>query len=382
MSRRGGREDGRVRVLAAAVHLVGGIRTYLKYVYRHLAAEGFDLTILTLQSDEAEALRGDLAACGVNVRELKPGDGMLRLAAAIRRECRMHAPDVIHAQGFTAAVASAVGTARRSTPVMVTSHDVIEAHPLQERFTIARRVALRWALSRAAIVQSVSHDAQENLVDALPSLRSHPGLRVIMNGVQAAAFSPARGDGATSRAGPARFVFVGRPMPQKGFVDIIEACGSLVGRHDFAVTVCSDGGFIREYRAEIRRRGLDHLFRFRGFLPVVAEELHAADAQLMPSLWEACPLAPMEALIAGCPLIATSCIGLREVVAGSPALVVPPGAPAALASAMERVILEREALKAAALEYAPIASERFDVRHTSAALGRLLAEVAGRAHGA
>ena len=202
-----------------------------------------------------------------------------------------------------------------------------------------------------------------------------------MNGVDPTSFFPSQDQGDIPQLGPVRFVFVGRPMPQKGFVDIIGACKLLARRFDFLIIVCGDGGFIREYRAEIERSGLRSLFRFQGFLGAVAGQLRASDAQLMPSLWEACGIAAMEALIAGCPLIASNCIGLREVVAGSPALVVPPGSPEALASAMERVILERHALRAAALAYAPIASERFDVRHTSQALGRLLAEVAGRSRG-
>lgn len=45
----------------------------------------------------------------------------------------------------------------------------------------------------------------------------------------------------------------------------------------------------------------------------------------MPSRWVAFGLLAVEALCAGTPLIASDCIGLREVVEDTPAVVVPPG---------------------------------------------------------
>ena len=65
----------------------------------------------------------------------------------------------------------------------------------------------------------------------------------------------------------------------------------------------------------------------------------AADASLLPSAWENFPHTVMEALAVGCPVIATAVGGVPEVVRdGVNGLLVPPGDPAALASAVERLL--------------------------------------------
>ncbi len=55
----------------------------------------------------------------------------------------------------------------------------------------------------------------------------------------------------------------------------------------------------------------------------VAGAIKTVDVVVMPSLWEACGLLAMETLVCGTPLIATECIGLREVIKDTPAVVVP-----------------------------------------------------------
>ena len=50
----------------------------------------------------------------------------------------------------------------------------------------------------------------------------------------------------------------------------------------------------------------------------------------VPSLWEALPLLPMEAMVAGVPVLGTDCIGLREVLRDTPSRVVRAGEVGAL----------------------------------------------------
>ena len=262
-------------------------------------------------------------------------------------------------------------------PLMVTSHDVLRAHPLQEPLGLPTKLALMGALRRADVVQSVSHDAQENLVRSLPVLKKHPRLITIVNGVEVpgATCVPLASRYDTS---PVSFAFVGRLMPQKGFVDIVTAVELVRREIGLRVTVYGDGGYVREYRSSIQERGLSEHFVFSGFRADVRSALAHHDAQLMPSLWEACPLAAMEALVEGCPLVASSCIGLREVSAQTPAIRVSPGHPEELADAMLQVARTRLQLKEAALAFVPVARARFDIAHSAASIEWVIRELAQR----
>ncbi len=92
----------------------------------------------------------------------------------------------------------------------------------------------------------------------------------------------------------------------------------------------------------------------------------------MPSLWEACGLLAMEALVSGVPLIGTDCIGLREVIRDTPGMTVPIKDGLAIADALYREINcpSRQRFEAFREE----AATRFEVRKQSDALEHLIAE--------
>jgi glycosyltransferase involved in cell wall biosynthesis len=81
----------------------------------------------------------------------------------------------------------------------------------------------------------------------------------------------------------------------------------------------------------------------------------------------------MEAFVLGCPVVASECIGLKEVVRDTPAVVVKQtGDSKGLALALKEVIENGVNLKQDALEFVPKARARFDVRRTAADLDALL----------
>jgi glycosyltransferase involved in cell wall biosynthesis len=66
----------------------------------------------------------------------------------------------------------------------------------------------------------------------------------------------------------------------------------------------------------------------------------------------------MEAMAAGVPVLGTDCIGLREVLRGTPSRTVPAGDPAALCRGLEEAIADP--WTAAARDFAALARDRFD----------------------
>ena len=169
-------------------------------------------------------------------------------------------------------------------------------------------------------------------------------------------------------------------MAQKGFKFVLEMLERYRDLLQVTVhVVCFGwGGFIREEQAEIRRRGLSELF---SFLPATTEmpaALRGCDAVLMPSLWEAMPLLAMETLVAGVPLIASTCIGLREVCEGTPALMCAPGDSRSLVDAVNRFVSGRALHEAEAKRYQREAMRRFDRKETARRLWALYEATARR----
>jgi len=114
--------------------------------------------------------------------------------------------------------------------------------------------------------------------------------------------------------------------------------------------------------------GLEDRFVFAGFQPSAAGTVTELDAVVVPSRREACPLVAMEAMVLGCPLIASDCIGLRELTAGSPALSSRAGDASSLAGSIEQFLRHRDTLKERARAYVPTARQAFESAHTAQGL--------------
>jgi glycosyltransferase involved in cell wall biosynthesis len=176
--------------------------------------------------------------------------------------------------------------------------------------------------------------------------------------------------------------FLGRFMEQKGFLPLLDALALLAGRttaRPFHLVAVGSGDCERRYRARVESLGLGERVTFLQFVPDIAPTLRQLDLVVMPSLWEAAPLLAMEALYAGVPLLGTSCIGLRELLGGSPSVLVPPGDPAALADALAEAI--RSPWPEAALAYAATARQRFSAARSGRQLLALFDDLLMRGRG-
>jgi glycosyltransferase involved in cell wall biosynthesis len=233
---------------------------------------------------------------------------------------------------------------------------------------ILKKIALFAALSQCVMVESVSVAAQSNLSSILPRLPTRK-MTVMLNGVDTTAFKNAASRNLREELSlseqTAVIGFFGRCMRQKGFGLLVDAIEKLRGVHfgsELHVVCFGSGAFIREEQADIQKRGLSDAFTFIPFTADISGAMKGCDLVAMPSRWEACGLVAMEALSAGVPFVGSNCIGLREVLAGTPAVVVEAGDSESLAQGIiEGLNNGRHAFE----QYAPKAIERFDVRKTA-----------------
>ncbi|MEW6045684.1 MAG: glycosyltransferase family 4 protein [Bacillota bacterium] len=130
-----------------------------------------------------------------------------------------------------------------------------------------------------------------------------------------------------------------RLEPQKGVHVLLEALRLLPPRHpEFHCVIMGDGSERARLEARVRESGLEQRVFFTGKVVGASRWFTQCDIVCLPSLDEALPLSIIEAMAAGCAVVATSVGGIPEVVRdGVDGLLVPPGDPEALARALSRL---------------------------------------------
>jgi glycosyltransferase involved in cell wall biosynthesis len=128
----------------------------------------------------------------------------------------------------------------------------------------------------------------------------------------------------------------GRLDRQKAYHHLIEAARMVcLARPGARFAIAGDGPLRLELDALIRRFQLaDHVI-LCGFRPDVGTFLCALDLFVCSSLWEGLPIAVVEAMLLGKPVVATDVGGMSEIVRSTEGgSLVPPGDPEALAAAV------------------------------------------------
>jgi glycosyltransferase involved in cell wall biosynthesis len=367
---------------------VGGIRTYILYNYAALRAAGWRFTFVGPGDASFRAFARDLSGWdGAEFVEAPLRGKHCRLASTVREQLRTGRYSLIHSQGVTAAAQAVWANRGLGVPHLATAHDVFRPVQVAGVLGWAKLWFLARLLRRLDALIACGEDVRANLLEYLPGIEG-AGCRIvtIRNGIDVQRFARVVELESTSadlrgQLGVSNDVrllgFLGRFMEQKGFLPLIDALQRLAAKctaMPYRLVAVGSGDYEREYRAEVERRGLANVVRFLGYTPDIRPILQQLDVLVMPSLWEACPLLPMEAMVAGVPVLGSDCIGLREVLRDTPSRVVPVGDTEAWSSGLEQAILEpwTDRARAFALE----ARQRFDVTRAAEQLIQVFEESA------
>lgn len=307
-------------------------------------------------------LEMELRSAGVEVHCLGARhDFDLRWAGALRRLLQRDRFDVVHLHlpytaGVGRVVAWSLGTRRR--PRLVYTQHNVWRHTAPATRLLGR---MTWWMDDADLV--VSHAA----LDALP-----PALRrrseVLLHGIDTATALPS-GTREEVRAelgvgeGVVLVVSVANLREEKGYEVLLAAAKKVLDEGlPVRFVAVGHGPLEAEVRAEHARLGLGAEFFLAGMRRDVGRILAGSDVFVLASHHEGFPLAVMEALAAGVPVVATSVGDVATAVRhGVDGLVVPPGDPDALAGALGEVV--RDSPKRAAMTAAARAgAARFDIR--------------------
>lgn len=317
----------------------GGAERLLVSAARRLDTERFDVEVAYVLPHK-DALAGELRQAGLAVRCLG-GPGGRGWARHLARLLRCGRFDIVHTHSPVAAAAARV-LAPHGTRLIHTEHN------LWSRYRLPTRLANAITIGRNERVLAVSNSVATSVSPPRWLARS---LRVdtLIHGIDPADVVEGPQARAAARAelgltdDDVVVGTVGNLTPKKDHRTLLEALtrlnDGLAGAGAVRGVIVGDGPLAAQLTEDVTRLGLSGRVRLLGSRGDVPALLPAFDVFAMSSRHEGLSIALIEALAAGVPCVATDVGGVSEVVVhGESGLLVPPGDPDALATALSEVL--------------------------------------------
>jgi glycosyltransferase involved in cell wall biosynthesis len=167
--------------------------------------------------------------------------------------------------------------------------------------------------------------------------------------------------------------YVGRLSEEKGVNYLVEAGYALKEKtQKFKIIIIGDGPKRKELEDLTRSKGLEDKVVFTGFQSDVEEWLPALDVFVLPSLTEGTPMALLEAMSLGIPVIASAVGGVPSVVEnGINGLLVDPGNYRGLCEKIISIMKNQALREEMAIEGVNVIRKRFDVQEWCHKIERL-----------
>jgi glycosyltransferase involved in cell wall biosynthesis len=313
---------------------IGGMEVVAQDVSVELAHRGYAVEVLT--SD-------------IGIQDAPPvlSESGFRLRRLVSFECA-HTPlmwmlplrlmmlpknSVLHvhlAQVLLPEIALCVATLRRFPLVMHFHLDVEPSGKLGWLFLWYKKHILPFVLQKADRVIVFSKE-QEMFIHERYGVK-HSSVRIIPNGISAKSGIGLSGDALHT---PMRILYVGRLTVQKCIERLIESVPLLP--FPVAVTIVGDGED-REKLEELAREKCSGAVVFEGMKTLAEARTYfsKSDVFVIPSDKEGMPIAIIEAMTAGLPVVGSNVMGIRELLEGVGVLVENPS-PESFAEALKRL---------------------------------------------
>lgn len=309
-----GMAPARPRVLQVVDSLDrGGAQKVVVELSGMLGRRGIDVTVLALTDDREHSVRRALEGAGARVVAIPAGSrrGLVDLRRLVRMALfvRRGRFDVVHTHLFYANVLGCLAARAGGAPAVATLHSAgrgPRGHDgLKERL---EGLVLRRCAARVVAVG-------ESVAEAQPNKARKGRMVVLRNPV-----------GAGARLGPRErrrlrdemggdegtmLVSVGRLAPEKGVADLVRAMALVRRSHPSAkLALAGTGAGLGELRELVTSLALEESVRLLGWRDDVPRLLAASDVYISGSYWEGLPMAILEAMAAGLPIVAS---GVGEV---------------------------------------------------------------------
>jgi glycosyltransferase involved in cell wall biosynthesis len=295
---------------------MGGVETHSFEVGRRMAAIGHAIHVLT--GDPTGDLPREEIAARMRISRVAvyPRSSDISFAPGMFGKILRTKVDIIHIQGFHSFVPpiAALAAIRSSAPFVITFHSGGHSSQFRNAIRGAQCATFRPLIARAEKLIAVS-DFEANLFSRrlwIPRDR----FVIVPNGAEIEA--PV--DVAAADRGAPLIVSIGRLERYKGHHRVIAAFRELLKRRPSArLRVCGEGPYKNQLQRLVERLGLQASVTIGGFPPAERKQMATLLAQAsvvaLLSDYEAHPVAALEAISLGRPVLASNTTGFAEMAA-------------------------------------------------------------------
>jgi glycosyltransferase involved in cell wall biosynthesis len=358
-----------IRILELFEPPDGGVAEHVRLLSEGLIERGHEVTV---GGRPDAAPRAALETAGIRYAALPlagpvPDRSDLRALRSIGALLRGGAFEVVHAHGQKAGLLGRVAARRHGIPAVYTPHAfVYRTQALRPRPSARLRYRVGLGLERALGpgTAAITAVAEEERAAALADRIAGPDrVLVVHPGVSVDSTLPPDPELESFRDATPLLGLVAGLREQKGISTLLDALERLArdGRA-LRFAIVGNGPLRDEVERRVRSGPLSGSTLVAPYRGRVEPYLRTLDVFVLPSLWEGLPMAVLEAMAMGLPVVASAVNGTPEAVEdGVTGYLVPPGDPVRLAERLEAIAADdaaREAMGRAARE---VARSRFGV---------------------
>lgn len=281
--------------------------------------------------------------------------------------------DVLHLHGYKAAILGGLLARLKRLPAVATYHAEAFRHAQVATYVRLEAPVLRRLDQVVAVSEPIASELRARGV-------APARIRVIANGIE----DPNTGvDTSTREPNDRRLLVVGRLVDGKNVDLLIDVVSRLHSTDDEVSLVVAGDGPRRDALAERARTcGVSSSVQFLGFTPHLRDTYARGGIFVLPSRTEGMPIALLEAMAHGLPIVATSVGSIPSVVRdGVEGLIVPPDDGEALERAIRHVLSDASLRTAIGARARARFMERYQASAMGAAYSELYAEMLSGRHG-
>lgn len=340
-----------LRILYVVGPASGGILQHVGLLLRGLDRNRYLPAVACPAGHELGSLAGEL---GLPMHDLRLGAAPWHeagAAVALSRLAARHGYHLLHTHSFTAGMAGCLAAALSPrVPTVCTVHNFLA--PGGRRRRRLERLGIALMRAQASRIITVSQ--------ALAALFGEcEKVQVIYNGLPGVTPIP-REEARRALGVPAEGPVVGmvaRLAPEKGVLQFMRVAARIAAaRSDVHFALVGEGPLLEQVQHLAEQAKIAGRLSLPGRVENAGRLFFGMDVALVPSVWEGASITAVEALAAGCPVIANRTCGLPEMLdQGRAGVLVDPGDDEAMAAQALALLADpgrREELALAGLDWA------------------------------
>ncbi|WIG57749.1 MAG: hypothetical protein OJF49_000494 [Ktedonobacterales bacterium] len=375
---------------------VNGVATCVETLARSLARDGHTVMVCTAGGHRSRA-GGDEPFAVVRLRAVPlplysdftlaspVGITLMRLVARFR-------PDVIHCHTpFSIGWQGARAAKLHGIPLIGTHHtlfgEYVDAysrfgHQVNQRISALIRRYVATFYNQCDLISCASHYLVRDVIAG----GLHRPAIIVPNPVDTGRFHPIARSKNRSKRSAVKMLYFGRLAAEKNLPHLLDLTEPVLRRNPNAVfNIAGDGPMMGHLKAQAQGMGLDGRIRFLGWMrgDALAKQVAGSDICVSASLTENQPMALLESLACGVPVVALAAAGVPEIIEDgyNGFLASPDDTTGVFARSLERLVREpklRLEMSASAYESAQAYSHEACLRATLCSYEQTM-ELAGEA---